>query len=85
MIHLKIKFKSFLKLLKNFLYFLLKTILIFISLLNNEKYSLVGRSIDLSVEGISLIWVHDLPLNEKFEISTFRVKNVSNRLRSAEM
>jgi hypothetical protein len=32
---------------------------------------LLGRSIDLSAGGISIIWVYDLPLNEKFEISLF--------------
>lgn len=42
-----------------------------IVLLNNQSYSLVGRSLDLSAGGISIIWVYDLPLNEKFEISLF--------------
>ena len=42
-----------------------------IVLLNNKSYSLVGRSLDLSAGGISIIWVYDLPLNEKFEISLF--------------
>lgn len=42
-----------------------------IVLLNNKDYSLVGRSLDLSAGGISVIWVYDLPLNEKFEVSLF--------------
>lgn len=42
-----------------------------IVLLNNPRYSLVGRSLDLSAGGISIIWVYDLDLNEKFEISLF--------------
>lgn len=42
-----------------------------IVLLNNKDYSLVGRSIDLSSGGISIIWFYDFPLNEKFEICLF--------------
>jgi hypothetical protein len=32
---------------------------------------LLGRSIDLSAGGISIIWFYDLTLNQKFEISLF--------------
>ena len=42
-----------------------------IVLLNNKNYSLVGRTLDLSTDGISTVWVYDLPLNEKFEITLF--------------
>lgn len=42
-----------------------------IILVNNQNYSLVGRSLDLSAGGISVIWVYDLPLNEKVEITLF--------------
>jgi hypothetical protein len=46
-------------------------------LINNPRYSLVGKSLDLSAEGIAVIWVYDVPLNEEFEISLFDLdKNV---------
>ena len=48
-----------------------------IVLLTNESYSLAARSIDLSAGGISVIWVYDIPLNEKFAISLFDIeKNI---------
>ena len=46
-------------------------------LMNNPRYSLVGKSIDLSAEGIAVIWVYDVPVNEEFELSLFDLeKNV---------
>lgn len=48
-------------------------------LINNSRYSLVGKSIDLSPEGIAVIWVYDVPVNEEFELSLFDIdKNVVN-------
>lgn len=48
-------------------------------LINNPRYSLVGKSIDLSSEGIAVIWVYDVPVNEEFELSLFDIdKNVVN-------
>jgi hypothetical protein len=50
-----------------------------IVLINNSRYSLVGKSVDLSPEGIAVIWVYDVPVNEEFELSLFDVdKNVVN-------
>lgn len=46
-------------------------------LINNPRYSLVGKSIDLSAEGIAVIWVYDVPVNEEFNLSLFDLdKNV---------
>jgi hypothetical protein len=42
--------------------------------LNNSAISLVGKAIDLSAEGIGLLWVYDRPVNEIFEISLFDSK-----------
>jgi len=48
-------------------------------LINNPRYSLVGKSVDLSPEGIAVIWVYDIPVNEEFELSLFDIdKNVVN-------
>jgi len=50
-----------------------------IVLVNNPRYSLVGKSVDLSPEGIAVIWVYDVPVNEEFELSIFDIdKNVVN-------
>lgn len=38
---------------------------------NNDHYSLVGKSIDLSAEGMAVIWVYDVPVEEDFELSFF--------------
>lgn len=38
---------------------------------NNDHYSLVGKSIDLSAEGMAVIWVYDVPVDEDFELSFF--------------
>ena len=40
-------------------------------LFNNSRYSLVGKSIDLSAEGIAVVWVYDIPINEEFDLSLF--------------
>jgi hypothetical protein len=58
-------------------------------LINNPRYSLVGKSIDLSAEGIAVIWVYDVPLNEEFEISLFDLEKsvitVKGRLSRREL
>lgn len=38
---------------------------------HNERYSFVGKSIDLSAEGMAVVWVYDAPVNEEFELSFF--------------
>jgi hypothetical protein len=38
---------------------------------NNDHYSLVGKSIDLSAEGMAVIWVYNVPVEEDFELSFF--------------
>lgn len=43
-------------------------------MLNNARYSLVAKSIDISAEGIAVVWVYDIPVNEEFEISIFDVE-----------
>lgn len=40
-------------------------------ILTNETYSLVAKSIDLSVEGMAVVWIYDIPLNQEFHISLF--------------
>lgn len=50
-----------------------------IVLINNSRYSLVGKTIDLSAEGLAVLWVYDIPVNEEFELSLFDLdKNVVN-------
>ena len=43
-------------------------------LFNNSRHSLVGKSVDLSAEGIAIIWVYDIPVNEEFDISLFDIE-----------
>lgn len=38
---------------------------------NNDHYSLVGKSLDLSAEGMAVIWVYDVPIDEDFELNFF--------------
>jgi hypothetical protein len=46
-------------------------------ILANDTYSLVAKSIDLSADGIAVVWVYDIPLNEKFKLTLFDpAKNV---------
>lgn len=40
-------------------------------IISNETYSLVAKSIDLSIDGIAVFWVYDIPLNEKFSLTLF--------------
>lgn len=43
-------------------------------LANNSRFSLVGKSMDLSADGIAIVWVYDVPINEIFEISLFDIE-----------
>ena len=40
----------------------------------NDTYSLVGRSIDLSTDGMAIVWVYDVPLEQEFLITLFDLK-----------
>ena len=38
---------------------------------NSDHYSLVGKSLDLSAEGMAVIWAYDVPVDVDFELSFF--------------
>lgn len=38
---------------------------------NSSRYSLVGKSVDLSAEGMAVIWVYDVPAEDDYELSFF--------------